>query len=53
MYYQIETRDPAKYPTGPLLHNGREVTLEDLVLMDVQHASRGSLQPTIGIIVPV
>ncbi|RPD53178.1 hypothetical protein L227DRAFT_658358 [Lentinus tigrinus ALCF2SS1-6] len=46
--FLIETRDPAK--AGPLSYRGRQLTLDDLVLIDVHHASQGSLQPTIGII---
>ncbi|KAI0705037.1 hypothetical protein C8T65DRAFT_242673 [Cerioporus squamosus] len=49
--FLAETRDPSKYPIGPLSHGGRELTLDDLVLIDVQHASKGSLQPSIGVIV--
>ncbi|TFK89293.1 hypothetical protein K466DRAFT_32468 [Polyporus arcularius HHB13444] len=45
------TRDPSKHPMGPLSHRGRQLTVDDLVLIDVQHASKGSLQPTIGVII--
>ncbi|KAI0694999.1 hypothetical protein C8T65DRAFT_744209 [Cerioporus squamosus] len=36
----------------PLVHSGRQLGLDDLVLLDIQHISRGSLQPTIGVVVP-
>ncbi|PIL27750.1 hypothetical protein GSI_10903 [Ganoderma sinense ZZ0214-1] len=35
----------------PLKHRGVDIALENLVLVDVQHVSKGSLQPTVGIIV--
>ncbi|RDX54939.1 hypothetical protein OH76DRAFT_851296 [Lentinus brumalis] len=35
----------------PLVHGDRELDVDDLVLFDIQHISKGSLQPTIGVIV--
>ncbi|RPD53176.1 hypothetical protein L227DRAFT_568097 [Lentinus tigrinus ALCF2SS1-6] len=35
----------------PLSHCGRELGLDDLVLVNIQHKTRGSLQPTIGVVV--
>ncbi|TFK89319.1 hypothetical protein K466DRAFT_597906 [Polyporus arcularius HHB13444] len=35
----------------PLVHGNRELDVDDLVLLDIQHISKGSLQPTIGVVV--
>ena len=33
---------------GPLLHNGRHVDVNDIVLVRIEHVSKGSFQPILA-----
>ncbi|KAI1796784.1 hypothetical protein LXA43DRAFT_575462 [Ganoderma leucocontextum] len=35
---------------NPLTHLGRELNVDDLVLVEVRHVSRGSIQPVLGVL---
>lgn len=44
------SQDRERAIRNPLTHLGRELSIDDLVLVQVRHVSRGSIQPVLGVL---